>query len=66
MDAIEIVKGWKYSVLCWLLPGIEPGLPRWEFDVTTTKPLQNDVFEIIAMSYLAIQTENAVKFELQS
>ena len=54
------------KILGWLLQRIEPGFLRWEVEITTTMPPINDVFEIIAMSYLAIQTENAVKFELQS
>ena len=40
--------------------------PRREFDVTTTTPLTVIRFEVIDMSYLAMQTENAVKFEVQS
>ena len=66
MDASEIVKEWKYKVLSWLLRGIEPGLPRWEFDVTTIKPPIIAVVKIIVMFYLAIRIENAVKFESQS
>ena len=66
MDACEIVKKWKYRVLSWPLQGIEPELLRWEFDVTTTMLHIIDVLQIIAMSYVTIRTENAVKFELQS
>ena len=66
MDASEIVKEWKYRVLYWLLQENEPGIPRWEFDVTTTMPHIITMLEIIAMFYLAIQAENVVKVELQS
>ena len=66
MDASEIVKERKCRVLCWMFQLIEPGLPRREFDVTSTMPLITAVFKIIAMSYLAIRVENAIKFELQS
>ena len=65
MDAREIGKEWKYSVLCCLFRGIKPGIPRWEFDVATTMPPITAVLEIIAMSYLAIRDENALKLELQ-
>ena len=66
MDACEIVKKWKYRVLSWLLQGIEPEQLRWEFDVTTTMLHIIAVLQIIAMSYVTIRAENAVKFELQS
>ena len=66
MDASEIVKGWKYKVLCWLLPEIEPGLPRWLFNVTNTMPPITTVLKIIIICYMAIPAENVVKFELQS
>ena len=45
---------------------MEPDHPRREFDVATTTPLTVIRFEVIDMSYLAMQTENAVKFEVQS
>ena len=51
MNASKIVKEWKYWVLRWLLWGTEPGLPRWEFDTTTTMLPITAVLEIIAMSY---------------
>ena len=66
MDPSEFVKEWKYRVSGWLLGGIEPGFPQWEFDITTTILPIIDVLEIIAMSYLVIGSENAVKLELQS
>ena len=47
MDANEVVKELKHWVICWLLQGIEPGLPQWEVQITTTMPPINDVFEII-------------------
>ena len=65
MDAIKIEKEWKYSVLCCLFRGIKPGFLQWEFDVTTTMPSIIAVLEIIAMSYLAIRAEDAVKLDLQ-
>ena len=65
MDASKIEKEWKYSVLCCLFRGIKPGFLQWEFDVTTTMPSIIAVLEIIAMSYLAIRAEDAVKLDLQ-
>ena len=65
MDASKIEKEWKYSVLCCLIRGIKPGFLQWEFDVTTTMPSIIAVLEIIAMSYLAIRAEDAVKLDLQ-
>ena len=66
MDASEILKEWKYWVLCWLLRETEPGLPRWELRVTITMPPIIVVFEIIAMFYIPTRAESAVKFDLQS
>ena len=47
MDATDVVKEWKYWVICWLPQGIEPGIPGWEVEITTTMLPINYVFEII-------------------
>ena len=47
MEAKEVVKELKHWVICWLLQGIELGIPRWEVKITTTMPPINDVFETI-------------------
>ena len=66
MHASEILKEWKHWIFFWLLRGTEPWLPQRELGVRTIMPLIIAVFEIIAIFYIPIRAENAVKFELQS
>ena len=49
MDANNVVKEWKYWVLCWLLQEMEPRPPGCELKIWTTMPRANDVFKITAV-----------------